>query len=207
MNGALPDMRIATQLPIIVSGLLAVAACGSRSSPIEPSPSALPFRAGAHIVRFGGADLIGLGPGPSTPGCPGIGVARFGNVATEVSLDQVGSEWRARPSTPAGGMFEMRFVPGTAQPDGSPREVVVSGTASGLVINTASDLFPGGDSHVTLGGGSLGPTISLSGTMLPTGVAAGGLIKGNVVFGNSRGASIGCNSGTVMWEISRLSGP
>ena len=83
----------------------------------------------------------------------------------------------------------------------------MSGTASGLVINTASDLFPGRDSRATLGGGSIGPTVSLSGTMLPTGIAALGQVTGDVVFGNSRGASIGCNSGTVVWTLSRIAGP
>ena len=152
-------MRTTIQLSIIVSGLLAAAACGSTSSPVAPSPPALPFRAGAHIVSFSGPEAIGLGPGPLTPACPGIGVAGFGGVATEVTLDQVGSEWRARPTTPAGGTFEMRFVPGTAQPGSSPREVAVSGTASGLVINTASRSVSSRDSRADARRRILGPTV------------------------------------------------
>jgi hypothetical protein len=81
----------------------------------------------------------------------------------------------------------------------------VTGAATGIVISTTSipQTDPVPDSRARLGGGS---PASLTGSVATNGSIANGLVAGDVSFGNTQGASIACNSGTVGWSLSRVGG-
>lgn len=150
-----------------------------------------------------GADYVGIGNGPTVPSCPGIGPAGFGQILVEVTLARDGGAWRGRPGSAAAGDFDVRLQRGMGAST-APFGVSIAGLIRGLAINT-SDLFqPVGDARVSFAGSAPAADAMLDGTITPDGIIATGSIVGSVVFSNSRGASISCNSGTVHWSLSRL---
>jgi hypothetical protein len=197
---------IGTRLPFVGAAvaLLLVGACGSSPTVPSASASALPLIAGTYLMEISGADLVFIGSGPVLPGCPGISDAGLRPVRTEIDVTLESGIWRGRPRAVAAGSFELRFSPGPIGP-GGPGDggTGVVATATGTVINTLA-LPPTGqvdDSQVMFGSDA-----TLTGGLSRDGRVGSGMVSGNLTFGNSRGALISCNSGTVSWLVSRTRG-
>jgi hypothetical protein len=195
-------IRTGFRFAAAATGLLLAGSCGS--SPTAPaaasSAQVLPFMGGTYFVQFAGADQVAIGGGPVMPGCPGISAAAVQSVSTEIDLTLDGGVWRGRPHAAAAGSFEFRFAPGPVGPGGPGGGPGVAATATGSMSSTVpsppSDRVA--DSHLVFGSNA-----TLGGGLSADGRIASGLVSGSLVFGNSSGASISCNSGTVMWFASK----
>jgi hypothetical protein len=78
---------------------------------------------------------------------------------------------------------------GTVQVGGPGGGPGVAGSATGVVINTSYPFQSVGDARVTLGG-PLGASVSLGGGVSVDGFVASGMVSGDVVFSDTRGADV-----------------
>mgnify|MGYP001045240451 CR=1 FL=1 len=189
-------------LAICLIAILMASGCDSRppSSPtgaLEPgAPTAanLQLRAGVYLFAlYGHNAVLDRTNGASVPGCPGVDLR---SVGTLIEMEWTGTTWRGRPTTPAGGSFEMTIEPGPRFQDGPAYGPGVAGSLDGMAVNTHNVLLePPGATHVTMAGARL------VGDLMYSGSAATGQILGDVVFGTAEGETFPCNSGTVNWQL------
>ena len=189
-------------LTICLAAMLTASSCNSRlpSSPTgalepgAPTAASLPLRAGVYLLALYGHNAVrDRTNGASVPGCPGVDLR---SVGTLIEMEWTGTTWRGRPTTPAGGSFEMTIEPGPPFQDGPGYGPGVAGSLDGMAVNTHDILLePPGATHVTMAGARL------VGDLMYSGHAATGQILGNVVFGTPEGDTFPCNSGTVNWQL------
>src|SRR5262245_54416239 len=149
-------------------------------------------------MQFDAADAISSSTSGSVAACPGVSKLGVAGVALNVTLQPAGTGWTGRPSTPAGGDFEVHFEYAGA----NDREILVSATARGTPIDGETDLAPPGQRHgdarIMLG------AAQLIGSMIRNGIAGSGMVTTAVSFGNLAGGTAACAPNTVPWFISRL---
>lgn len=189
-------------LAVCLVALLMASSCSSRppsspTGPLEPgAPTAasLQLRAGVYLFAlYGHNSLPDTTNGASVPGCPGVDLR---SVGTLIEMEWTGTTWRGRPTTPAGGSFEMTIEPGPRFRDGPAYGPGVAGSLDGMAVNTHNVLLePPGATHVTMAGARL------VGDLMYSGSAASGQILGDVVFGTPEGKTFPCHSGTVNWQL------
>jgi hypothetical protein len=162
--------------------------------------SNLPFRDGPAQLQIEGADGVQLN-GSLADACVGLGPSGLGAfVDVPVIVTRDGSGWLVRPSTSAGGTFELRLH-GTGST--GPREFAVAGSIRGVATNTVVRL-PAFDAGLRASFGSVNePDAQIDGKLQdnPFGSRSGGMIQGRVVFSGPNGASVACNPGTVSWNM------
>ena len=183
---------------IVIAAVLFCASCGG--SPTAPSSAAALFQTGVYSLTLTASDFISISDGPLVAACPGSGTSGIHSVNTNIAMTLEGGVWHGRPTSPAGGSFDLQFVSGPAGPSAPGGGPGVVGTVMGLVLNTFSFVPPVADSRVMLGGE--GPA-TFNGGASQDGIVASGLVSSYVVFGTSSGMTVMCNSGTVGWFMSR----
>jgi len=187
----------AVRLGLAADLLSTAIACGG-SAPASPSQSALPFRTGPYAVSFLAAEAISSASTGLVAACPGVSKLGVAAVDLTVTLQPDGTGWTGRPSTPANGDFEIHFEYAGA----NDREILVSATARGTAIDGGSPIpSPGqlpGVARIMLG------SAQLTGSVIRSGIAGGGMVTTTVAFGNLTGDTAACAPNTVPWFISRL---
>ena len=183
---------------IVMAAVLFCASCGG--SPVAPSPAASLFRTGVYTLSLTASDFISIDDGPLVTACPGSGASGIHSVNTNIAMTLESGVWHGRPTSPAGGSFNLQFVDGPAGPSAPGDGPGVIGTVTGLVLNTFSFVPPVADTRVMLGGET---PATFNGGVSRDGTVASGLVSGLVVFGTSSGMTVTCNSGRVGWLISQ----
>ena len=202
-------MRSHAFAPFITLAVLAITVTACGSSPGSPTTSrtasTLPFVQGAYVLTLMGSDeAVVVAGGAGQPGCVGLAHSGIGNdVSTAVTMSVESGVWIGRPTTAAGGSFELRFASGTeglGAPGGGPGVAV---TASGVVLNTIPFPFVSlADTRVILSTSGQSPA-SFTGGVSRDGFVASGVTSSVVVMSNSAGTSVSCNAGAVSWSLSR----
>jgi hypothetical protein len=152
------------------------------------------------VLQFQGFDAM-IVNGAVVPGCPRYSAAEIRGVATEVQLQLVGTRWRARPQTSAGGEFELWLHDGPYDPEFAPGGVGVAAMATGTVVNTRYPNALVGGSRLLFGEGS---GTLFSGGVARSGEIASGLLSSPVQFVSPEGETVSCNPRIVLWSLSRL---
>lgn len=176
------------RIPFVGLAVFISASCGG--SPTAPSSATSQlFRAGVYAISL-------TADGSA---CPGSAALPSSVVYSEAAMAFEDGVWRARPVRPAAGSFDIQFVPGPLGPTALESGSGLVGTATGNVVSTFTPvpLAPVPDLRATLGGE--GPVTFNGG--VSNDVLASGFISGRVVFSNSAGITVSCNS-SVPWFMS-----
>jgi hypothetical protein len=184
-----------------VAAALLVLSCdepGTAPAAESPKPFMWRWNAGRYVLDFRGNVFRTVGSRLEI-GCSGMEfwtMYQFTNLLTDVDLTYEADRWVARPTTPAGGHFEIVFDPAVLVDTGMNHFLRVEGTVRGTMIATRIE-YPRTSwrpDSVTFGPGSSGVVARMTADdkWFLTGSLADGSVTGDIEAHRSTGERFPC---------------